>query len=245
MAIMSIVGLYNYDSTLFDTFCFPDNFTQDEKDAVVNNIMLECAELEILFPDPAFMKTALTAWSFKEKPVWNRIYSASKLEYNAIENYRRTEEESISEDRTEQHSGSDSRSNTEQHSGVDASSASNTNTSSGTDSGDITHQVTGFDSNSLVRQSVDVTSGSSSGTDTQTGSSSLTHGEKIENSESLTHGEKITHDNSNERTLLAYGNIGVTTSQEMLKQELEIAPLLNVMSVITESFKNRFCILVY
>ena len=42
-----------------------------------------------------------------------------------------------------------------------------------------------------------------------------------------------------------YGNIGVTTSQEMLTQEMEIAKIIQVVPIIIESFKNRFCLMVY
>lgn len=41
------------------------------------------------------------------------------------------------------------------------------------------------------------------------------------------------------------GNIGVTTSQEMLEQELELAPKLDIYQYISDSFKRRFCLMVY
>ena len=42
-----------------------------------------------------------------------------------------------------------------------------------------------------------------------------------------------------------YGNVGVTTSQQMLEQELLLAPKLNVYNYIIASFRSRFCLLVY
>ena len=41
------------------------------------------------------------------------------------------------------------------------------------------------------------------------------------------------------------GNIGVTTYQQMMKEELEIRPKLNMYTYIIEEFKHQFCILVY
>lgn len=41
------------------------------------------------------------------------------------------------------------------------------------------------------------------------------------------------------------GNIGVTTTQEMIKQEMEIRPKLNIYNFIAEEFKQEFCIMVY
>lgn len=237
MATMSILGLYTYDNTLFDLMCWPNEFTQDDKQATINNILMEGAELEILYPDVPFMKSAIAAWSYKEKPVWQRIHTASLLEYNPIENYRRNETESIETSKTEQHSGND----TTSHTGTESSTSSNTNTTTGSDSGTIDHKVTGYDSNTLVQQSQDSTTGSSSSQDTQSGNSAVTHNTQ----DQLTHGEQIQHTGDDARTLLAYGNIGTMTTQDMLSQELEIAPKLNTMSVIVDSFIKRFCILVY
>ena len=54
--------------------------------------------------------------------------------------------------------------------------------------------------------------------------------------------------NEKENTLRSsriHGNIGTVTAQKMIKEELEISPQINVINYITESFKKRFCILVY
>ena len=42
-----------------------------------------------------------------------------------------------------------------------------------------------------------------------------------------------------------HGNIGVTTSQQMLESELKLVPQLNIINYIVHSFKMRFCLLVY
>ena len=49
---------------------------------------------------------------------------------------------------------------------------------------------------------------------------------------------------SDTRSIRRTGNIGVTSSQELIKQEREIASF-NVTDYIVRSFKNRFCLLVY
>ena len=41
-----------------------------------------------------------------------------------------------------------------------------------------------------------------------------------------------------------HGNIGVTTSQQMIESERQVS-LYNIIDVIINSFKNRFCLLVY
>lgn len=50
---------------------------------------------------------------------------------------------------------------------------------------------------------------------------------------------------SSSHTGRTHGNIGVTTSQQMLEQELDVAPKLNVYNYIIDSFRKRFCLLVY
>ena len=46
-------------------------------------------------------------------------------------------------------------------------------------------------------------------------------------------------------TRIEQGNIGVTKTQEMLRDDIELLPLLNPYQFIVNSFKKRFCLLVY
>lgn len=87
-ATLSILGLYNYDNTIFDNLVTPFQ----ANDNLIQNILMECAELEILYPDADFMKFAIGAWSQKQLPIWNKLYNTEKLEYNPLENANRTEE---------------------------------------------------------------------------------------------------------------------------------------------------------
>ena len=284
-ATVSVMGLYNNDVSLFDLMNYPEGMTEDEMDCVKFSILTECAELEVLYPNPTVMKNMIGLWSYKELFYWQRVYNASQLEYNPIENYRRNESETIEDDRTEEHSGSDvnraSGSDTSTDSGTDtmARTGTDTVTDSGSDTVEgsstvemeqggndrVDHNVSGYDSNLLVTSTEDETTYGKTETTETEASNETTYG-KIETREldtldtatygkvntfahgktdTLTHGEKIEHGGTTERTVLAYGNIGVTTSQEMLTQEMEIAKILNVIPVIVESFKERFCLMVY
>ena len=69
-------------------------------------------------------------------------------------------------------------------------------------------------------------------------SSESTMGTNIETSNKSTGTEKNHHD------WHIHGNIGVTTSQQMLQSELDVAKNL-VADVIVDDFKNKFCIVVY
>lgn len=300
-ATMSVLGLYNYDDSIFDNMAFPELMTETEKTDTINNIILECAELEVLYTNPAFMKFAIQTWSRKELPTWVRVYNASVAEYDPIENYNRYEESTQTTDMTRQHSGNDTRrmviDQTESNRGTDTTTNSGkdttqlsgsdgshtvidadeahtgTDTTTNTGSDVTTNQIAGFDSNTLVDHDkstlahghgTSLLHGESVATDT-TEDITITHGKKEElthglqtqlahghavdtdadNTETTTHGLKIEDDGDVTTESHIHGNIGVTTSQQMLESELEVAPKLNIINYITESFKKRFCLLVY
>ena len=252
-ATLSIMGLYNNDPTVLDMMVFPETFTEEQKTITKENILVECAEFEFLYPAPEVAKTIIGIWSRKELPYWERVYAASQEKYNPIENYRRNETESVEDGRTEEHSGNDvsrtTGTDTSRASGSDTNSGSSnsTDTNSGTDT--ITNKVTGYDSGTLVNhdssdtQHGHVLSNYAQGSNTQQYGrvDALEHGR----TDTVTHGEQIKHEGTSERSVLAYGNIGVTTSQDMLTQELELAKIIEVIPIIIESFKNRFCLMIY
>lgn len=75
-------------------------------------------------------------------------------------------------------------------------------------------------------------------------SGSMVHGESIGRTGGITHGEKIDGSRENSHLLHAHGNIGVTTTQKLIKEQRQI-DLFNLYDIIVEEFKMRFCILVY
>ena len=234
---ISVLGLYKADSGLFSEMVYPSGFTSDEKQTTVGNILAECAELECLFPDPDTMKTMIGLWSKLNISVWERIFTASQLDYNPIENYNRTELETISDDRTDTHSGND----VNRLSGTDTetTSGSNTQTNAGTDT--QTNSITSYDSNTQYLHDTSSLQHGHTVTDNGSGSASTSYGK----TETLMYGEKVVHEGDITRNNHTSGNIGVTTSQQMLEQEIEISAKLNVIKMIVESFKERFCLLVY
>ena len=220
-ATMSILGLYNYDNTLFTNLAIPSGFTADDKTTLINNLLAELAELEVVYPDPVFMKSAIGFWSAKELPSWERYYAAATAQYNPIENYNRME------------AGTETVDATRTHSGTDTSTNSGTDTTANTGTDTTTNNIAAYDSSTL--QTHDTSSLLHGHSQT------LTHG--LQNT--FLHGEQVDNDATMTRRSTIHGNIGVTTSQQMLEQELEVTPKLNIFSIIIESFKNRFCLMVY
>ena len=82
---LSLLALYNYDSSVLDDLALPPEL-EASRETIVNNLLLESAELEILFPVPVTLKTAVKFWSRKSLPVWQELYDTTQYEYNPIWN---------------------------------------------------------------------------------------------------------------------------------------------------------------
>ena len=79
---------------------------------------------------------------------------------------------------------------------------------------------------------------------TETNKDETTYGKTENVSETRTYGQQVNTTNDGEHTLHAHGNIGVTTTQKLIKEQRQI-DLFNVYDIIIEDFKMKFCILVY
>lgn len=89
VAKLSLMGLYNFDNTIFDDLVLPDGV---DKPTLIDTLLLESSELEIIYPVPNTMKWALRVFSLARKYKWNTAYKTTTLSYNPIENYDRTED---------------------------------------------------------------------------------------------------------------------------------------------------------
>ena len=195
---LSIMGMYEYDDSIFDgldvpTYTDPDNVVHIvDKTKVIQSILLNCAELELLYSNIDTMKLAIGVWSASEQDTWRKMYATQMLEYNPLWNVDALVE------RTERVAGSDNRTTT----------PSTTNE----------HSVQGYNSTQWASSDKDVLSGTV--TDNSTDDHTTTYRE--------------------ERT----GNIGVTSSMQLIAAERDVADF-SIIRFITESFKKRFCIMVY
>lgn len=89
---LSIQGIYEYDPTVFVGFESP-SFTDSNnvvhtlnRDDVINNILLQCAELEVVYPSPSMMKFAIGVWSASNQDAWDKLYASQLVKYNPIWN---------------------------------------------------------------------------------------------------------------------------------------------------------------
>lgn len=221
MAMLSILGLYNYDNTVFDGFRVPEGM---DKDNVIENICFECAELGLVYSDPNIMKLLIAQWTSKEFNIWEKLYATENLDYNPIWNVDATIEEHETIEREKVNTLDRSVSGSENNSETVLDDLDGTTTQS----------VTGYNSGDWQQhEKTDVDNGRHM-TDTQANTS--TGREEAEDTENEDH----TRDLETRRT----GNIGVTTTQQMIKEQREVVQF-NTTDFITRSFKKRFCLLIY
>ena len=98
-ATMNVLTLYNWtndhdEPDLFRDFVVPEEV---DKDVVVDAILLKAAPFEILYPDPDVLRANIGIWSQSRITIWNRWADSwtKAEEFNQLENFDRTEEETI------------------------------------------------------------------------------------------------------------------------------------------------------
>lgn len=80
---LSILGFYLYDSSVFQGFQVPEGM---DRNTAIDSIILNNAELELVYTDFDFMKQAITLWSNMNQSIWAKLYKTTVLEYNPIWN---------------------------------------------------------------------------------------------------------------------------------------------------------------
>lgn len=87
-ATLSLLGLYQYDNSLFKRLRLPEGV---DRKTFIDNLLAETAEFEILYPNPPVLEYLIMRWSEKEYPVWEKLYKTTTFEYDPISNYDRKE----------------------------------------------------------------------------------------------------------------------------------------------------------
>lgn len=297
MAKITLIGMYNYDQTLFDLLTLP---TGIDKSTLVDNILIRSGEFEVLYPDMDYLKFSIGAWSRKWRPTFDRWQKALEIEYNPLENYDRTEEwtdnrdvsgtdketssgsetnditgtdtSAQSESRSDSGSGTETENTTGSTSNKELQVGSSSGSTSGTTSSTTDTDKSAYDSASLVNVEELRVSGADASSNTATTSMSIS-GLKLDSivvsrikSEmssgsttldvSRAHAENLTKALSAMKDLThkldddlvhkgrIRGNIGVTTSQMMLRSELDLG-YWNIYEKITDLFLTEFVIPIY
>lgn len=224
---MTIAGLYNWDNTLFDAMDFPKNA---DKQNFIDSLILSYGSCEPLYPDWDFMKnSAIPAWSRKWKGNIEKVYDLlEKLEYNPVENYDRQENWSDSPNitRETQLSGTDTNKQT--------AGQGSTTKQTGTDTNE--QKVSAFNSSGYdpSEQNIMTYGNQTQVTTSGTNTNEFSYGRKDVNTEK----------GSTEHSGRIHGNVGVTTTQEMMKSEMSLRKQ-SFIDYCTGLFANDLLLLVY
>lgn len=150
---MSLWGLYTYDPSILYAFWVPSELQLD-RDQFMQALLIECMDLEVVYPDPEFMRKAIHAWSYAMGHSWVRMKKALYATYDPIENYNRIETWNDSNSRTEKWTDG------------------NTRTSSDTDT--TSQTVNGSDHNTRTDDTKSVVNGTTGHNGTVTGNNGST-----------------------------------------------------------------------
>ena len=227
-AKITLIGIENYlnpEHSVFETMQLPEGI---DKDTLIGAIILRCQEFELLYSDPDFLIAAVNIWSRKNYRIFDKWVKALDIQYDPLFNYDRTEEY------TDTHAGDYSREGTSNGSGTN----NNTTVNNLTDTNDVTttHSEKAYNDTNYVGTTQDVVDQDETHTGTVSDSGAF--------SNIGTNSDSGKDNYTNIHKARLYGNIGVTTSQQMLQSELDIARW-NLYEHIADLFCEEFCIMVY
>ena len=226
-ACLDLLGIYRIDNTVLDLLEVPEDGDGNElidRDTLKDNLLMDTAEMEILYPDASFLKLAIGSWSKKQVPIWTELYNSTQYEYNPIWNVDGTvvEERDLA--------------------GTDYRTDDHTTERTHDDSLERTHDDTLTTANDVYGYNSATAAPESKVTADHDGTITDAHTGTITDTDTGT----INHDTTDTGSITTTrtGNIGVTSTQSLIKEQRDVVQF-NIMDYIINDFKNRFCLLVY
>ena len=266
MPRITLWGMYQYDKTLFNDIVLPDGI---DKDNLVSDIMRNSGDLYPYHQVPEYLKRNITFWFARRLFDFSRMYEALRVEYSPIENYDRiedikreykdsgtdTETLTLGSSTTSKHTGTDEEtttlgsSTTLKHAGTDTEAMQG---GGSTEKGVAAYNEAGYTNrekdtetqNSTNTQQYDSTvTNTGSGTDTQkqTFDSTVTNTGSGSDMTKTDYGKQRTE---TENTRI-HGNIGVTTSQQMIESEMSLRAKYDIYKIISREFEREFLVQIY
>ena len=225
----STIDLLEADEDLFSNMVLPDGV---DRDLVIDTILEKYGMQALIRPDPSYMKKHIGVWSRRKLWTWTKLYDTLNLKYNPIENTdkyedytdKRTTERTTSGETASTSGGTDSRTENE--------------TTSGTRNETVEHDVSAENASYYQADSRDTTRGSNEDSRENTARGTTSLNSSGTNSETENYSDTFTH------TLHTHGNIGVTTTQQMIEAERE-SVRYNLVEEIAADYQAAFCLDIY
>ena len=219
--INTLYGMYSYDPTLFDNIIIPEGLN---KDILVTEIMAECGENEVLYPNIPLLKHMILTFFDSHSYKYQNLYESMNYDYDPLENYNVTRTRTYT--RTE--NGTDTRDLTrdlKNDTVVDNSSNGTTTT---------TDDVSAYNSADYVPSTKSVQEGNSNSGGTQNITENGTESESNKHNYSITETE-----DSNE-----YGDNSARSAMYAIQEQRNLVDF-NLYKIIANEFEDEITIPVY
>lgn len=236
-ATMDLIAVYSYDPSVLDLLELPEGV---DRSVLIDNLLMETAEREIIYSNLGFLKQAIGSWSKKNLSVWEELYKTQHYEYNPIWNKDGT----ILETETRNLAGSNY--HTDNVDRIDNLQDKNTRNFEDKETRDLddssTNSVYGFNSSTEAPESKVVTDQNGTDTINHTGTDTFDHTGRQD--VDRTYDEKTTDTGTISRARTEQGNIGLTSTQDLIRQQQELVKF-NLMDYIIKDFGDKFCLGIY
>ena len=227
---ITLIGLQAYlktfDDDLFKNLTLPEGI---DKDVLTNNILLRGGDFEVLYSEPYFVQSAIGVWSSKWQRTFEKWVAALDIEYAPLENYDRKEDWSDTLNKGVKTSARRDSGNTRTFDNSDTTTPGTTITEE--------TKVSAYDSSTYQPKQEVITTPSGNG-------DVLAHSGTIKDEYGEGSSGSETEHSKTVRDGRIHGNVGVTTSQQMLEAELNIVQW-NLYEHITDLFLSEFVIPIY
>ena len=188
-----------------------------EKENLVAEIMKNSGELYPYHQVLEYLKHNINYWFARRFFDFERMYEALRTEYSPIENYDR--KENITRDY--------------ENSGIDKASTTlgSSTTTTNVGSNDNENKVSAYNENDFTNREKDTQSYNSTVTNTGSGTDTTQteYGLKRKEVEDIR----------------VHGNIGVTTSQQMIESEMSLRAKYDIYKIIAKEFEREFLVQIY
>ena len=228
MARITLNGFYQYDDSLFNV-TFPDGI---DRGVVIDELLYQLGDLYPYIQSYENLKKMISKWASEEYSILYRMLLALEAEYNPIENYDRKENWTDTPELT------DTRETNMYGKDIPDVKISSDKNILDKPNQTVTTTTSAYNNSNYQPRDKVQTEGTNNNrtkyTESTKGQSSYRGREK----EEVKKTGKTTHNGR------MHGNIGVTTNQEMINEELNLRKF-NIYNYIVDRFSELFIIEVY
>lgn len=225
----STLDLLEADENLFSNMVLPDGI---DRDTVIDTIIEKYGMTALYRPDPYYMKKFIGVWSRRKLLTWKKLYNTLTLEYNPIDNTDKYEDYTDTRETVRETSGTATVAAT----GTDARTENETTGTSKNET--VEHDVSAENASDYQADTRDSTRSNTDDTRKNTASGSTSTESNGTNTGTETYTDTFNH------TLHTHGNIGVTTTQQMIEAERE-SVRYNLYEEIANDYQLAFCLDIY